>query len=129
MAPTEAAVRAIIDTNLNTQTVEQFIADADLWVREELLPAGLSTDRLEAITRYLACALIRVRDLGMTAATIESATEDYQNDPHVTEYLLRAASLDPTGKIRADWINVKESTGGAGPVRFRVGSGFTTEPE
>lgn len=96
---TASAVRLILDTTLVDASVTQFVADADLWVSEELASAGLSDARLELIERYLAAALCRTRDLGLKSTTINDTTEAYQVDPDVTDYLTRAASLDPTGAV------------------------------
>lgn len=101
------AVQLVLSTSLTEGQITQFIADASLWVDEELV--GLtdfvfSTDRLELIERYLACALIRIRDLGLRSASFEDVREQYQVDDKVTEYLTRAAAFDPTGKIRSTFL-------------------------
>jgi hypothetical protein len=118
---TEAAVRRIIKTALTSEQVQTFIDDAELWVGEELDANTNTTARLEVITRYLACALIRTRDLGLSSATFKDVSEQYQVDPEVTDYLKRAASFDGSGKVRQHFL-------GDGPgmkaVSFRVGDGF-----
>jgi hypothetical protein len=127
---TEAAVREIIQTGLTTVQVLAFVNDVNLWVTEELAPAGLSASRLEIIERYLACAMIRIRDLGLKDAQIGDVTETYQTDPEVTDYLLRAASFDSTGKVRRDFLAPKP-VAAPQPVIFpliaRVGEGFAEE--
>lgn len=125
MRTTITAVKEIINTALTAPQVRAFITDASLWVTEELAPAGLTTARLEVIERYLACALIRVRDLGLSSATLEDVTEKYQVDPQVTDYLLRAASMDPTGKLRKHFLPSDEET--RFPVKFSIGTTFTDE--
>ena len=82
---TETAVREIIKTALTAPQVKAFIADANLWVTEELGSEGLTDGRLEIIERYLACALIRVRDLGLKSASVDDVKEDYQVDKDVTD--------------------------------------------
>lgn len=126
---TVTAVREIIDTALKTAQVRAFILDANVWVSEELatVDPAISPARLEIIERYLACALIRVRDLGLKSATLQDVTEQYQVDASVTDYLLRAASFDPTGKIRAEFLTSNSSKGGSAAsktVLFQVGQGF-----
>jgi hypothetical protein len=103
----ETAVRQIMQTALTTPQVLAFIADANLWVTESLAPLGLSTERLEIIERYLSCALVRVRDLGLKDASVQDVSETYQVDPEVTDYLLRAASFDPTGTVRQHFLAPK----------------------
>jgi hypothetical protein len=126
MPVTEASVRDIMDTALKAPQIRAFIDDATLWVTEELAAEGLSDERLELITRYLACALIRLRDLGLTSGELKDVKEKYQVDPEVTDYLLRAASFDPTGKLRRTFLADASGAGASTyPVRFRVGTQFT----
>ena len=105
----EAAVKAILSTSLTATQVNAFIADASLWVDEELASSGLSASRLELIERYLACSLIRIRDLGLSQAKMDDITEHYQVDPEVSDYLLRAASFDSTGIIRKYFMAPKDT--------------------
>jgi hypothetical protein len=119
----ESAIRDVISTSLDSEQINAFAADASLWVTEELGGAGLSNDRLELIERYLACALIRLRDLGLQSATFDDVAEQYQVDPVVTDYLLRAAAFDPTGRVRDAFVETRER----GPMRVRVGTGFVDE--
>jgi cytochrome c551/c552 len=126
MAPrtNNTEVKAILSTSLVDATIDAFIADASLWVTEELATLGtLSADRLKAIEKYLACAFCRLRDLGLTSATLEDVSESYQVDKSVTDYLLRAAGLDPTGTVRNHFL----PKGDRIPVKFAVGTTFTEE--
>lgn len=125
----EDAVRSVLSTSLDTTSVTAFIADANLWVTEELeslTDAGFTAGRLELIERYLACALIRLRDLGLKSSTMEDVSENYQVDPSVTDYLKRAASFDPTGTIQKAFLT--DPTTGPTPVVFKVSRGFRCEP-
>lgn len=122
---TEVDVRNIIKTDLDSSQIGAFIADASLWVSEELSAIGYSTGRLELIARYLTCALIRIRDLGLKNTTIKETSESYQVDPQVTDYLLRAAAFDTTGKVRAFFIESNAERGK--PVLFGIGTTFKTE--
>ena len=122
----ESAVRNVMSTSLTTGQVGAFISDASLWVTEELSEQGLSDERLELIERYLACALIRLRDLGIKSAQLENVKEEYQVDKDVTDYLMRAASFDPTGKVRQAFLTPAD---GGKPVVFGIGTTFATEPE
>lgn len=121
----EDRVRAVINTALTSSQVGAFVEDASLWVTEELSAEGYTEARLEVIERYLACALIRVRDLGLSSVTFKEAAEKYQVDPEVTDYLVRAASFDSSGKIRRHFLSGGDST--SRPVRFQVGTGFRDE--
>jgi hypothetical protein len=126
--PTVAAVTAVLDTVLETAQVQQFIDDADLWVTEELVPdSGLSTARLELITRYLAAALVRVRDLGLKATTIHDTQEAYQVDPQVTDYLLRAAGFDSTGTVRLQFLGAADGAPSVRKIIARVGAGRSAD--
>jgi hypothetical protein len=127
---TETAVREIMQTNLTTPQILAFISDASLWVTEEMTSLGYTDARLEVIERYLSCALVRTRDLGLSNATISDITENYQADPEVTDYLLRAASFDTTGKVRQHFLAPKPVAARTPivlPVKFNVGTGFVDE--
>jgi hypothetical protein len=127
----ETAVREIIQTKLTGPQVRAFIDDASLWITEVLVDAGHSDQRLEIIERYLACALCRLRDLGLKDSTISDVSETYQADPEVTDYLLRAASFDTSGKVRQHFLAPKPvalATPLILPLKFGVGTGFTDEP-
>ena len=127
---TEAAIREIITTALTTPQIIAFATDANVWVTEELGSAGLGAGRLEIIERYLACALIRIRDLGLKDGTFGDVAETYQADPEVTDYLLRAASFDPTGKIRQNFLAPKPVAQPQPiiiPAIARVGKGFADD--
>lgn len=120
----ENAVLEIIKTKLTTPQILAFINDANLWVTEELGTASLSDDRLELIERYLACAFIRIRDLGLKEWTVKDVREQYQVDPDVNEYLKHAAAFDPTDTIRRTFL----SDGNTGwTVIAKAGTGFVGE--
>lgn len=129
---TETAVREIISTSLSSPQVNAFILDASVWIDEEVatyVPVPSAT-RLEIIERYLACALIRLRDLGLKDASVENVTETYQVDPELTDYLTRAASFDPTGQVRANFLAPKPVALPQPiiiPAVFRIGDGFDPE--
>lgn len=124
---TATAVREIMQTGLLTPQINAFIADANLWVTEELAPEGLTADRLEVIERYLACALCRLRELGLTSAAVGDVTESYQVDPQITDYMMRAASFDSTGKVRQQFL-APRPVAAPTPLLYgalaRVGKGF-----
>lgn len=123
---TETAVREIIGTSLTTAQVKAFIDDASLFVTEvvAVADASLSTGRLEIIERYLACALIRLRDLGLKDVSWSKVSETYQVDPEVTDYLKRAAGFDPTGKVRSAFMPPDPPQVFTYPAQFRVGETF-----
>lgn len=122
------AVREIMTTGLTTPQINAFIADASLWVTEEISSdSTVSADRLEVIERYLACALCRLRELGLTEATVGDVTEQYQVDPQITDYMMRAAAFDPTGKVRQNFL-APRPVAAPTPLLYggitRVGKGF-----
>ena len=119
---TETAVREIISTSLTTAQVSAFIADADLFVTEEVAAEdpSISAARLELIVRYLACALVRLRDLGLKSVTWSKVSETYQVDSEMTDYLRRAAAFDPTGKVKQMFMPEP----GGFVARFRVGETY-----
>ena len=119
---TENAIREIISTSLTTAQVTAFATDANVYVTEEIAAAAPSTStvRLEIIERYLACALIRLRDLGLKSVSWSKVSETYQVDSEVTDYLKRAASFDPTGKIKQTFMPAD----GGFRAKFRVGETF-----
>jgi hypothetical protein len=102
---TEQDVKNILDTALTTAQITAFIEDANLWVTEELGDEGLSDSRLEMIERWLACALIRAREVAMKDTTVGDVTETYQRDGQVTEYLKHASALDPTGSVQMQFLD------------------------
>jgi hypothetical protein len=117
-------VKEVIATSLTDVQVEAFISDANLWVTEELAVLGLlSADRLELIERYLACALIRLRDLGLKTAKFDDIAEQYQVDPEVTDYMLRAVAFDSTGTLRKFFLAPKE----ARVIAWRTATPFVDE--
>lgn len=118
----EAAVRKVLATSLTSDQVEAFIADTHVWVSEELAGSDLSAARLELIERYLACAMIRLRDLGMKSRSIKDISETYQVDSEVTDYLKRAAAMDPTGIVEEAFM-----PSGTKVVKFGTGTTFTAE--
>lgn len=125
----EGAVKSVLDTQLDVDQIKVFIQDASLWVDEELGEADLSVERLELIERYLACALIRIRDLGLTEVKMGDVAEQYQVDPKVSDYLIKAAAFDSTGKVRQTFIIGPSAGGGSGSissdaVMVRIGRGY-----
>ena len=128
MRTTVTAVREILQTSLTDTQITAFIKDADVWIGEELATASISDARLEVIERYLACALARLSDLGLSRVTIGDVSESYQVDPQVTDYLLRAAAFDPTGLIRQTFLAPKPlAQPGAASIVYRIGQSFTDE--
>lgn len=117
-------VREVIATSITDVQLLAFIKDASLWVDEELQTlATLSADRLELVERYLACALIRMRDLGLKAAKYDDINEQFQVDPETTEYLLRAAAFDQTGTVRKFFLASKD----ARTIAWRIAESFVDE--
>lgn len=129
---TETAVREILNTTLSSQQVVAFIEDASLWITEEVASATPTQGaaRLEVIERWLACALCRVRSLGLKSSTIKDVSETYQVDADVTDYLNNAAAMDATGKIRQNFLAPKliaEPARVKYPIKARIGKGFAED--
>jgi len=127
---TATAIKEILDTTLSTAQINAFIADANLWVTEELTSAALSAERMEIIERYLACALTKLRELGLKSSTIGDVSESYQTDADVTDYLLRAASFDSSGKVRQHFLAPKPVAQAQPiiiPAIMNVGKGFAED--
>lgn len=116
---TEAAVRLIIDTDVETAQVEAFIDDASGWVDDHLVGLDLSDATLTRIEKYLAAHLITLRDPRVRQSRVGDVSETLQRDTQVTEYLRTAAAMDDTGTV-ADRL----LPDGPPKVRFRVGAGF-----
>lgn len=129
---TATAIRETMKTKATDPQIVAFITDASLWITEEVasfVPTP-SAERLEIIERYLSCALVRLRELGLSSTTIENVSESYQVDPEVTDYLLRAASFDPSGKIRTHFLAPKpvaQAQPVTYPAQFGTGDGFADE--
>lgn len=121
----ETEVRDVLSTSLTSGQITAFIGDANIWVTEELATPypNLSADRLKIIEKYLACAMCRLRDLGLKQASMEDVSESYQVDSEVTDYLLRAAGMDPTGTVKKHFLPEGERR----PIKFAIGTTFTDE--
>ncbi len=120
---TEAAVLLVLDTDLSSPQLVQFIVDANVWVTQELVGEGMSATILEMIERYLACSLIRLRDLGLRSAKFDDISEQYQVDPELTDYLRNAAAFDSSGKVRAQFMAPRT----ARSVKYRAGKTYQDE--
>lgn len=132
---TATAIRQVMQTGLTDAQLGAYIMDASLWVDEELqsattgggsgsasIPIGMSPARLEIIERYLACGLVRLQELGITDASFGDVHERYQSDPIFTDYLMRAASFDKSGKVRQAFLAPKPtSTQTPAITRFNKG--------
>lgn len=114
----EGDVLLAIDTELASDVLAGYIADASVWVDMHLAGQGISDALLEVIEKYLACHFITLRDPRLKAAKFGDTSETYQRDGEVTEYLKAAMALDPTGII-ADLFTPSKPR-----FRFRVGQGY-----
>lgn len=122
---TAVEVKTVLSTSLTDPQIDAFIGDASIWVDEELVTSNFTANRLKLIEKYLACAFCRLRDLGVSSVTVEDVSEKYQVDADVTDYLLRAAGLDPTGTVRKHFLPDKDEK--RYPVKFEIGETFTDE--
>lgn len=115
MARTNAtAVRLILDTDLTSPQLEEFITDASLWVDNNITSGSLSAAILEAIEKYLAAHFACLRDPRLTQARLGDVAETYQR----SEYLKVAAALDTTGAVADKLME------GRPRLMFRVGEGY-----
>ena len=135
MRTTVAAVKEILNTNLSTPQLTAFITDVNLWVTEQLatLSPPASNERLEVIERYLACAMIRLREVtgsALTAATIGDVSESYALPASVRDYLDTAAGFDATGTVRRHFLAPRPVAAPVLPTlphSARFGPGFQDE--
>lgn len=84
MAVSEDDVRLLFKTsnllsNYNTQDIEVFINDAELLVSEDLSGKGLTSDRLDLITKFLAAHFIVVsaESGGLRRSRVGDADDSY----------------------------------------------------
>src|SRR6266571_4953281 len=105
---TVTALQETLNTALPTNQLKAFIEDASLWVTEQLstLTPTPSAARLEIIERYLACAMVKLREA--TGSTLKSVTigdvsESYEV-PAVREYIDAAAAFDASGTVRKHFL-------------------------
>jgi hypothetical protein len=119
---TAAEVRLILETELSNAEIEAFIADASLWVDQNLVGActAVTDDILKAVEKYLAAHMITARDALLRASKLQDVSETYQRDEAVSEYLRIAISLDPCGVVSEKFLDQENKRS----VRFRVGEGF-----
>jgi len=100
----ETLVATVIETSLTSEQINAFIDSASLWVDGNLVGRGLSASLLAEIEKYLACHLITLRDPRLSSTKVSDVAETYQRDTQITEYLKAAAALDPTGRVREDFM-------------------------
>lgn len=116
------AVLGIIDTELKTARIEDFITDAHVWVNKFLngVCTSLTETELTVIEKYLAAHFITLKEPRLKQVKLGDVSETYQRDDKVTEYLTTAASFDPCGIIEDHLIPSSTKK----RVQFRVGEGF-----
>lgn len=113
MVVIQSDVKNLIDTDVD---VTPFIEVAQLVVDEDLASSGLSADRLEAITRYLAAhfTCITVETGGLQEARIGGLAGTYERyrstDPKAKGYAVTrfgqvAISLDSSGILASKTAN------------------------
>jgi hypothetical protein len=115
---TATAVGLILQHELTSDQINAFIADASLWVDNNLVGEGLSTATLTAIEKYLAAGFATARAAQLLSAKRLETTETFQRDKEASEYFKLAATLDPTGTVAGEFLPRR--------VRgiFRVGAGY-----
>lgn len=99
-----AAIRSVLRTSASDVVLTRFATDASLWIDRTLPVADMTAIALEAIERYLACALAACRDPQITDATLDDVREKAQRDPVVSEYLKAAIAMDPTGLVEQAFV-------------------------
>ena len=113
---TETAVKNTVATTLSTTIVEQFIADASLYVDGKVSAAGWSAAEAEAIERYLAAHLVTLRDRRLKSSKRGDVEDQYES----SSYLEAAMRLDSSGVIAEDWSEQEDRPA----FSFRSGAGF-----
>lgn len=117
-----SAVLSAIDTDLTTAQVNAYISDASVWVDDQLTNSNLSDVLLEKIEKYLACHFVTLRDPRLRSGSLGDVSETYQRDTQVTEYLMAAMALDPTGRVADAFGDRKDKF----RMSYRVGTGYAT---
>lgn len=106
MAVIDSQVKAIIDTSRDTSA---FITTAQLLVDEELADKGLSDDRLDQITLYLAAHFVCITEEsgGLRRSKLGDGDESYKvpdaktSGLTFTRYGQQALILDKSGTLAA----------------------------
>lgn len=120
MSVTDDQVKAIIDTARDTSP---FIQNAELLVDEELADKGLSDDRLDLITLYLAAHFVCITEErgGIRRSKLGDADESYvtpdgskKEGLFITRYGQQAMMLDKSGTL------ANQSANGGLKARFTV---------
>lgn len=114
---TTSAVQNTVATTLSTTIVDQFIADASLYVDGKIAAAGWSSAEAEAIERYIAAHLIEIRDRRQKRKKRGDLEDEFERS---SSYLDAAIRLDSSGVIAEDWSDKAD----APAFSFRVGSGY-----
>ena len=122
---TETEVRKVIDTSLTSTQVNALLADANLWVTEELTAEGYSTDRLKAIEKYLTAHFCTMQDPRLKSLKEGDVTETYQRDAVLTDYLRTAIGWDPSGTVEKAFASAGSEGSSGAQVRFRFGDGYS----
>ncbi len=133
---TATAVKEILQTSLTEAQLMAYVNDADQWVSENLatLSPAPSAATLEIIERYIACALTKLREIGvagaLTSVSIGDVTEAYGStgaSGDALDYMIRAAGFDVSGTVRRHFLAPRPVAAPVPPTygaKTRVGKGF-----
>jgi hypothetical protein len=103
---TEAEVKAIIDTDLDSTAITPFITVANMIVTDRLADEGLTDELLKEIERWLSAHFVSIRDPRMLEEKAGQASAKYalgnpgnRQGISATPYGQQALLLDPTGRL------------------------------
>lgn len=107
MAPLSTVddVRAVAGTGLGVSDIEVFLLEAAAWVALNLADDDLDEDSLRIIETRLTAFFITSREAQRTSVAHADIKETYQRDAKTSEHLRIAMGFDPTGKVRAAFLN------------------------
>ena len=121
-----AAVKGIIDTDLDEPAVGPFVSTANLLVNTHLVGSSLSEELLTEIELWLAAHLVAVRDPRAASKSVDDVQISFEGRSRVgstdaaglqtTSYGRQVLLLDPTGRL-GQVGNPKRR-----PWKFRAGS-------
>lgn len=98
---TATEVKEILDTDLADAQIETFILAANLVVTKKLADAGLGTDLLKEIERWLSAHLVAIRDQIPSKESLGDASMTYQGKTgmhlNFTSYGQQVLLLDTSG--------------------------------
>jgi hypothetical protein len=90
-------VAEILETELESVTLQAFISDAHRIVERRCAPHTDDMDALGDVEAYVAAHLATAKDPRVSVASHESVDVEFETDAH--RYWEQAVLLDPTGRL------------------------------